>query len=617
MHTSQPTDVLRAPRRVPRPAISVGPVARRRLAAWAPPVFVALLALPFILKQNIYWEWQVPYWMLERQTEHVAAHGTPTLFLHLKSGAFTPVYMFYGGPTLSLLAYPSVLLGPWTVYVASIVGAMVAGYLGIWWAARNLGLSHGLAVIPALTFATAPYLVAELYGRGAWAEQLGANAAAVVLGAVTAKIWKPTAHPRGTSAALVASGAVLAGTHNLSLMMAALLLPLIVLAVLPLAPWSRGILGIARSVGGAVVALAVGAGLTAAWLIPNIWFGPKTYISTTEVSSTVRDQQLQLTTSGNVLSPWLHMPEEMRGKNWLYVQSPILALAWAIVALAVVAWIRRRHPGRVLLSSAALLGLTTGLILVILENSWWPQFPRLIQTIQFSLRLIPYFVMVIALAVTVALISLPLGRARRVLVPLLMLFTAAQVGMGVWITHVSRAAANHPTPLLKAKDLHAGDEPVLVGGDQYIFPFQFRIVHHPAGARPAGPPAAVGLDDPAKSDAGTLAGTARVGDVLGAYISWSPFIRMDGDAEIAGYDDWGQAVIRIDRTDARGQWKATVRSRCTSCLGALAGKDPWQLLAGRALSVLSALIVVVTGGLWLRRWWRRSRVARRGAAGAR
>jgi hypothetical protein len=575
-------------------------LAWQRLITWAPPLFVALLALPFILKQNVYWEWQVPYWMLERQTEHVAAHGTPTFFLHLKAGAFTPVYMFYGGPTISLLAYPSLVFGAWPVYVASTVGAMVAGYAGIWWTARNLGLSPGAATLPALTFATAPYMIAELYGRGAWTEQVGANVAAVALGGVTAKIWQPDVHPRRATAVLMAAGAVLAGTHNLSLMMAALLLPLLVLALLPLAPRARGLAGVARGAARSLASLGLGAGLTAAWLLPNLWFGPKTYIATNEVSEQVRTQQLDLTNAKNLLWPWPRMPEPLRDLNWLYVQSPMVTVAWAAVALGFALWLQRPRPGRLVLTTLALAVVAAGLMLIIIESSWWTHFPRLIRTIQFSLRLIPYFVMAITLAVIVALLSLPAGRARRVLAGLLIFATGAQAGMAVWITRETKAGSNHPEQTqLKREQITPDVEPSLVGGAGFIFPYQFRIVHHPAGAQPAGPPIALALGDPSSSDVGTLGGTARVGDVRGAYFAWSPFVRMDGDAELVGYDDWGQAVIRVDRTDAKGQWTATVRSRCTTCIGALSGRDPWQLFAGKVVSGVSLLIVMGTAGFWL------------------
>jgi hypothetical protein len=162
-----------------------------------PPLLVGLLALPFILWQNSWWEWATPFWLLQRQAAHVSAHGVPTLFLHTASGAFNPFYAFYGGFTLSALAYPAAAIGAWPVIVAATEAAMVGGYLGIWWTARNLGLSHRLAVLPPLTFSTTPYLLSDLYGRGAWAEFLAVNAAAVVLGAATGRPRRRSDRPWG------------------------------------------------------------------------------------------------------------------------------------------------------------------------------------------------------------------------------------------------------------------------------------------------------------------------------------------------------------------------------------------------------------------------------------
>ena len=160
----------------------------RRLATFVPPLLVALLALPFIQRQNSWWEWSNAYWLLERQTEHVSAHGVPTLFLNNVSGAFNPFYTFYAGFTLSVLAYPAAVIGAWPVFAGTVVAAIVCGYVGIWWTARNLGLSPQLAVLPGLVFTTAPYVLSEIYGRGAWAELVAVNAAAVLLGALTAML---------------------------------------------------------------------------------------------------------------------------------------------------------------------------------------------------------------------------------------------------------------------------------------------------------------------------------------------------------------------------------------------------------------------------------------------
>ncbi|MDX6714048.1 MAG: hypothetical protein QOH30_606, partial [Baekduia sp.] len=57
----------------------------RRVATVLPPLLVGLLALPFVLHQNSWWEWNTALWLLERQTAHVSAHGVPTLFVHTET----------------------------------------------------------------------------------------------------------------------------------------------------------------------------------------------------------------------------------------------------------------------------------------------------------------------------------------------------------------------------------------------------------------------------------------------------------------------------------------------------------------------------------------------------
>ena len=130
--------------------MALSPVAERRIVTFLPPLFVAALLIPFAVRQNAWYEWENAYWFLQRQAEHVSAHGVPTLFLHTKDGSFYPFFLYYGGFTIGLLAYPAALFGAWPVFLASMVAAVVGGYLGIWWTALSLGLSRRLAVLPAL-----------------------------------------------------------------------------------------------------------------------------------------------------------------------------------------------------------------------------------------------------------------------------------------------------------------------------------------------------------------------------------------------------------------------------------------------------------------------------------
>ena len=84
---------------------------RLKLWAWAPHALVGALALPFILHQNSEFEWANVLWLLDLQTAHVMAHGVPTFFIDAPHMYFYPQQLFYAGPALSVMAYPSVLLG--------------------------------------------------------------------------------------------------------------------------------------------------------------------------------------------------------------------------------------------------------------------------------------------------------------------------------------------------------------------------------------------------------------------------------------------------------------------------------------------------------------------------
>jgi hypothetical protein len=590
------------------------PGTERRIATFAPPLLVGLLALPFVLRQNAWWEWTTAFWLLERQTDFVAAHGVPTLFLHTGSGAFDAFYVFYAGFTFSVLAYPAAVLGAWPVFAASCAGAMMAGYLGIWWTARNLGLSHRLAILPGLAFATTPYLLTELYGRGSWAELVGANAAAVLLGGLTALLWRPDRHRGRVLTALTAGGAVLAGTHNLSLLLATLVLPLVVGALLPLAPRAAGVRGGARALGTGLLAIAVGVGLTGAWLVPNLWLGPGTYVASAKLSAATLQGGGGLVALSNVLSPWPRVPAGFSGS--IYAQISALALAWALAALLTLAWTRRRAPGRAVAAGAALIATGSALLALVVHPSWWLSFPRLLQAVQSPVRLLPYLAMVVALAIVVALTALPAGRPRRVLTATLVGAVGVQGAIGVFIAVDTKAAATLPTaPLLRHGDVRADTEPPAFSAPRIAAQFQFRVLEHPRGPQPR---KAVGLrlGDVATSTDATMDGTGRAGERLATAVVWSPLVRLDGDVRTSGRTKLGNMVVTVTRTDFAGRWRATVRPACgLLCLEALSGDAPWHMLAGRLLTLLSALIVAAATGLGLlrRRRVRRAAAPRRAA----
>jgi hypothetical protein len=565
----------------------------RRLATFAPPLLVGLLALPFILHQNSWWEWGNAYWLLERQTAYVSAHGVPTLFLHHYSEAYNPFYVYYAGFTFSSMAYPAALFGAWPVFVASVVAAMAGGYLGIWWTARNLGLSPQLAILPGLAFATTPYVVSGIYGRGAWAELVAANAATVVLGATTSLLWRPRPERSRAPAvaALIAATAVVTGTHNVSLMLSAILLPLILLVLLPLRT-RAGAPPLLPEVGRVAATVALGVGLTAAWLLPNLWFGRSTLIADPALWTTKTfNFTLDFVTITNLFSPLPQIPVAFQNR-WVYAQAPTLVAAWSLVAIAAAFWQRRRSPDRVLASLGGLLIVGNGLTVLIVYANWWPSFPTVFQAVQFSYRLVPYLAIVVALAAIVGLTTLDASAwTGRWMMGILVAIVAVQTGAGVWIVVKSEAVVGRAVLPARHSDLTAKSEPASFSSPGLSIPFQFHVIKKTLGKIPNRQPATVRIADRTTSASASFTGVGRRGDHMMVDVVWSPFIQVTRDARVDGREILGRSVIAITNTD--GRWHATVKAAY-----------PWQLTIGRLISLCSAIIITLLG---VRGWRRRRR----------
>jgi hypothetical protein len=589
--------------------MALSPVTERRIVTFLPPLFVAALLIPFAVRQNAWYEWENAYWFLQRQAAHVSAHGVPTFFLHTKDGSFYPFFLYYGGFTIGLLAYPAALFGAWPVFLASMVAAVVGGYLGIWWTARNLGLSHRLAVLPGLIYATTPYVLSDAYGRGAWAELVGVNAVAVMLGGWSALLRPAPRHRNLALATLVGSGAVLAGTHNVTLLMTAAVLPLIVLALLPFAVGGMERSAVLGQLGRGVIAAALGVGLTGAWLIPNLWLGPKTYISEVTLSHEGLVVMAPYERIANVLSPWPVIPAQFKDVMWIYAQGPVLAIAWVLVALAVaLIGARRGTVSRgVVASAVALVALGVVLLALITQPGWWTSFPRLVQTVQMPMRLLPFLAVVTAVAVAVLLAGLQRGPARRPLLGVLTAAVAVQALLAIYVVTSGQPGVTLTATPVRHGEVKVDEEPSPFSGPGEIVAAQFRVIHQPQGVQSAAGSAATELDSQLTSDAGTLQGTANVGDQILTDIVASPLVRISGDLRVAGRTDNGLTLLEVTRTDAGGAFHATVQAQCALCLSN-AGSG-WQLRAGRLLTLLSFALLLTACAVSVGRAVRRRRVA--------
>jgi hypothetical protein len=589
--------------------MALSPAAERRIVTFLPPLLVAALLIPFAVRQNAWYEWENAYWFLQRQAAHVSAHGVPTLFLHTKDGSFYPFFLYYGGFTIGLLAYPAALFGAWPVFLASMVAAVVGGYLGIWWTALNLGLSRRLAVLPALIYATTPYVLSDAYGRGAWAELVGVNAVAVMLGGWTALLRSEARYPKRALVALVGTGAVLAGTHNVTLLMTAAVLPLIVLALLPYTVGGMERAALLARLGRGVIAVVLGIGLTGAWLVPNLWLGPRTYISQVTLSHEGFIATAPFVRLTNVLSPWPVVPTEFKDVMWIYAQGPVLAIAWVLVALAITLVASRRGEGvsrGVVASSVGLAALGIALLELVTHPRWWPSLPRLVQTVQMPMRLLPFLAIITAVAVAVLVAGLGRRQERGTLIAWLVAAVAAQALIAIYVV-----ASGQPGVTLTAVPVRHGEvdvhgEPSPFSGPGEIVPVQFRVLHKRQGDQRTVASVATELDSRLTSDAGTLRARAKVGDRIATDIVASPLVRIAGDVRVAGRTDKGLTLLEVTRTDARGVFTATVQAQCALCLST-AGSG-WQLRVGRLMTLLSFALLLTACAVGVGRAARRRRV---------
>src|SRR5262249_13120599 len=238
------------------------------------------------------------------------------------------------------------------------VGAMGAAYGGLFWLARQLGVKGLLAHAPAIVFVTSAYYVTTLYGKGAWVEFMAVSMLPLVLAASLRLVRGRMS--LGPIACLVAATAVFSGSHNITLLWGSTL-AIVALAGYWLAsgrsrelPWRR-VLAVAGLI-------ALGVGLNGWYLLPDLSYAHDTNISGIIIPYA---DTWRFNTFGAIFDPLRYVPpqSEMPG---LYVQAPVLALVWGLLALPLVWRERRLRAG----GATALIVLARVLEVALSSGAW-------------------------------------------------------------------------------------------------------------------------------------------------------------------------------------------------------------------------------------------------------
>jgi hypothetical protein len=226
----------------------------------------------------------------------------------------------------------------------------------------------------------------------------------------------------------VAASVVFSGSHNITLLWGSTV-AVVALAVYWLLsgrsrelPWRRML-----AVAGVI---ALGVGLNGWFLLPDLRYGYDTIISG-ETSSWGFTSFFN--TFGVIFDPLRTVPRESTTPA-LYVQAPVLALIWALLALPLVWRYRRLRAG-----VATALIVLGGLLLVIMSSAAYELLPSLFQQIQFAYRLQTYVTLACAALVLVGALALTrraqsgrATRADRLLALGLGLAVAFGVALSVW-----------------------------------------------------------------------------------------------------------------------------------------------------------------------------------------
>lgn len=554
---------------------------------WLPHVLAAALALPFIIRQNAWFEWSNTLWFLELQTAHVQAHGDPAFFINAAGTYFYPLQLFYAGATLGALSYPALVLGPWAVFAAAAAGAFSAASAGISWTARSLGVPPTLAIVPGLLFAATPYTVSNLYGRGDWAELVAVGCLSVAIGAAMSILTGRARSVPAVLATLAVASAGVAGTHNLTLLFGALIGGVLAVAMLPVltpVPRAELIRRYGLVLGGAVTGLA----LCGVFLVPDIWLSSRTYIA--NVSTFFLGQLHGFETPGVIFDPLLEQPAGI-APTYLHTQTLVIALAWCVgvTVLAIVkGWLGRRQAATV-----TMLWLAAVLVTLLIVNPlWWLHLPKTVMAIQFPFRLVTYLALVTVVLVAV-LLTRPQLRSSRAVMSLLLIATAWQVGLAGYLALSAQPLGTSRTPT--EQSVRAGAPPAAYENGQRVSYALIPTVPvlatppHQAGVVP------IGDDSPSTLH---LYGSEPAGSLVATSVVATPLIRFTGDVSVAGNTSDDYEVLRVNRTP----WRATVTSACTACVDASAADAQLPLFAGRVVSLAGALILLaLIAAAWRRR----------------
>jgi hypothetical protein len=406
---------------------------------------VVVLAPVVFTDRSFSSDWSLHLWMIHEQHRAIAGGGVPGVTMSFDPvGVMAPIPLLYGGTLYALGGLLAALgLGAINAYVVLSVAIAWAATFGTWWATYQLTTRPWVSWLPALTLTSAAYFLGDSLGRGGF----GNHAATMVLplafgGAL--HVWRNDGRSVGGLLAFCGAVVIATGSHSVALLWTVVLGVVILGLAWLVRPKWRPIPGIERRA--AILALAgAGATMINGWFLVGMlalrnrvfiggtspgyefhydwssWFGaPSVWLSPLR---TIPPEHVEF---------WRNIVErqssEFAGATSLYVQLPVLAVAWIVVLVLVL------RGSKLLRQLAPLVVPFVALSVLILAPRTWARLPEIFRATQFSLRLNSYIILLVAAMVSLVLMALTTAsrRVQTASLAVLCAITAFSVGQALW-----------------------------------------------------------------------------------------------------------------------------------------------------------------------------------------
>lgn len=341
---------------------------------------------------------------------------------------FFPMFLFYGGTLYAAVGALAAIAGhARAAFFVSTALAVIAAYGGLLWLSRQLGARSWRAHAPSIAFVASAYYITNMWGRGDWPELMATSMVPLLV----ASAWRVARAPRIEplpAFLLVVATVFFAGSHNVSLVLGALVL-VGLLAVLGVA-LGRDLVPCRPSrltaLGGLVV---LGAALDAWFLLPDVLHATQTRIGSGILTPAAETGFLN--TPDVLFNPLRSVPAQSTTPA-LFVQAPDWFLFWVIVASAVLWSSAGRAMRRV---TVALVVLLAALLALIMIGPLWDAMPTILRQVQFPYRVNTYVALCVSGLVLVWVLVLertPSESRSSALSVALVSATAISVLLAVW-----------------------------------------------------------------------------------------------------------------------------------------------------------------------------------------